>query len=154
MLAGNLLAWFFCGRLAMTISLSVGVGFVLLLRMEICRRSQIAYSEVAPICRHAPAFVSILSCLKVNRPIPPMRGWAASPDFVHLIPSIQFDMKPHTILECGVGVTTPLASYAVRQPDIGNILSLEHEANSVEITRESLKTRSLENLAEVVHAPL
>lgn len=92
--------------------------------------------------------------LTLTRPLPPMRGWAASPDFLLLISRHARAAKPQVIVECSSGASTVVLASCLREAGQGHVYSLENEAEFAEITRGHLEREGLSDWATVIHAPL
>lgn len=105
--------------------------------------------------RQVEAITAIYSCLPVRMPLPPMRGWAVSPDFSCELVREIVRTQPRHILELGSGVSTVVAAYAlgVSTAD-GHILSLEHDEKWWHVSNRYVREHRLNDVAEVVHAPL
>ncbi|MBZ0303267.1 MAG: class I SAM-dependent methyltransferase [Anaerolineae bacterium] len=100
------------------------------------------------------ALFSLYSTLKIAHPLPPMRLWAASPDFVNLAVSLIREHQPRLVVEIGSGVSTLVSAYALQEIGAGQLISLEHEAAFTQITASNLTAHRLEAVAEVHHTPL
>ena len=100
------------------------------------------------------ALFSLYSTLKIAHPLPPMRLWAASPDFVVLAVSLIREHRPQVVLEVGSGVSTIISSYALQELGEGQLISLEHEAQFTEVTASNLVAHRLDHIASVRYAPL
>lgn len=92
--------------------------------------------------------------LSITNPLPPMRGWAASPDFLLLISRHARTAKPGVIVECSSGASTVVLASCLREAGQGHVYSLENEAEFAEITRGHLEREGLSDWATVIHAPL
>ncbi len=92
--------------------------------------------------------------LTLTRPLPPMRGWAASPDFLLLISRHARETRPQVIVECSSGASTVVLASCLREAGQGHVYSLENEAEFAEITRGHLAREGLNDWATVIHAPL
>lgn len=110
--------------------------------------------EQADIYHQIEAYVALYSTLKIRQPLPPMRGWAVSPDFANVLVGVIRECRPRRILELGGGVSTLLASYCLEELGAGTIVSLDHDAEYADATRRNLIRHGLERKATVVHAPL
>ena len=86
--------------------------------------------------------------------LPPMRGWAASPDFLYLLLRHVRVAQPQTIVECGSGVSTLVLARSLQQQGRGHLYSLEHEALFAEETRRRLQEAGLADWVTVITAPL
>ncbi|MBL8155708.1 MAG: class I SAM-dependent methyltransferase [Anaerolineae bacterium] len=100
------------------------------------------------------AVFSLYSTLKIDHPLPPMRLWAASPDFLVLSIALIKRHKPGIVVEIGSGVSTIVNSYALREAGRGSLIALEHEENFAAITADNLIAHQLSSLAQVIYAPL
>jgi predicted O-methyltransferase YrrM len=100
------------------------------------------------------ALFSLYSTLRIAHPLPPMRLWAASPDFVILAVSLIREHRPQVVLEVGSGVSTIISSYALQELGQGQLISLEHEQQFAEVTESNLIAHHLNHIASVRHAPL
>ncbi|MDX2456148.1 MAG: class I SAM-dependent methyltransferase [Gammaproteobacteria bacterium] len=104
--------------------------------------------------RQLEALISITSILPMRHPLPPMRGWAISPDFGSLLISEILTRKPRVVLELGSGVSTILIAYCLENIGHGRAISFDHDFNFCEKSRDTIRAHKLGNIAEVVHAPL
>jgi predicted O-methyltransferase YrrM len=111
------------------------------------QRQQWAYAQTE-------ALFSLFATVPFRRPLPPMRGWAISPDFAALIVRMILDQRPALIVETGSGLTTLVAAYCLEQVGIGRIVSLDHDAEFAAATRRLLEEHGLEAFADVRYAPL
>lgn len=100
------------------------------------------------------ALTSITSLLTLRRPLPPMRGWAISPDFGILLINEILKHKPRLVLELGSGVSTLLAGYCLEKTATGKLVSYDHELNFSEQTRTTMTDHALDHITEIIHAPL
>jgi len=100
------------------------------------------------------ALISITSILPLRTPLPPMRGWAISPDFGVLLIAEILKKKPRRVLELGSGVSTLLIAYCLEKTGHGKVVSFDHDLNYCEKSRDRVREHQLGNIAEVVHAPL
>jgi predicted O-methyltransferase YrrM len=111
------------------------------------RESGVLYSQLV-------AWHELNRLLEFRRPLPPLRGWAASPDFLLVIAEDALQRKPEVILECSSGSTTLTLARCCEINGNGHVFSLEHDQHYAEITRERLREQGLEDWATVVDAPL
>ncbi|WP_444882600.1 class I SAM-dependent methyltransferase [Microbulbifer sp. PSTR4-B] len=64
--------------------------------------------------------------LSIKGQLPPLRGWAASPDvLLHLHTHIMAS-RPNLVVEFGSGASTLVIADALRQNGIGKLISIEH----------------------------
>jgi len=104
--------------------------------------------------RQVQSLLSLFFTLRIAHPLPPLRGWAVSPDFGVLVISNILHRQPLTILELGSGVSTLLLGYCVRQLGRGHVLSVDHLEDFAEESRRNIARHGLEDVVTIVHAPL
>lgn len=92
--------------------------------------------------------------LKLDRSLPATRGWAASPDFLLAITRHALMRRPHTIVECGSGVSTIVLARCAQLNQQGHVHSLDHDAKFAQHTRNELHRLELSSWATVIDAPL
>ncbi|MFC1811131.1 class I SAM-dependent methyltransferase [Thermodesulfobacteriota bacterium] len=104
--------------------------------------------------RQIESLLSLLALIKLEAPLPPMRLFAASPDFSRLIVSTILKNKPNVIVELGSGVTTIVVGYFIKKMGQGKLITLEHAKNHVERSQRYLVDHGLQKFVEVLYAPL
>lgn len=92
--------------------------------------------------------------LSLAAPLPPMRGWAGSPDFLLSVARHLLQQRPATIVECSSGVSTLVAARCCQLNGQGHVYSLEHAPGYAQQTRALLQAHGLAPWATVVDAPL
>jgi len=132
------------------VSALMSVAFSLEMYRRVFRLHEVSLQEF----RQVQAWVSIVQTLKPSRPLPPLRGWAITPDLGLMLLSTVFEEKPTTIVECGSGTSTLLMAYALRELGAGHIYALEHDQPSKRRTEALLQTHELGAWATVLDAPL
>lgn len=100
------------------------------------------------------AMFSIFNVLKLNSPLPAMRGWAISPDFAVLLISLMNQHQPKLIVEAGSGVSTLLMGYQVKRIGQGEIFSLDHDESYAKESMHQVIHHGLSEVATVIYAPL
>ncbi len=100
------------------------------------------------------AAAALRDLLQPGDPLPPMRGWAGSPDFLLAVAEDIRRNAPDTVLECSSGVSTVVVARALQQRGRGHVWSLEHDERFAHKTRQWLAERGLQDWATVLHAPL
>ncbi|MGQ9888263.1 MAG: O-methyltransferase [Aggregatilineales bacterium] len=103
--------------------------------------------------RQVEALFSLYALIEISQPLPPMRLWAASPDFLLLAVGLIRRERARVVLELGSGVSTLVNAYALRANG-GRIISLEHDAVFRQATLDYLAEHGLADMAEVIEAPL
>ncbi|MFB8763383.1 class I SAM-dependent methyltransferase [Nocardiopsis alba] len=86
--------------------------------------------------------------------MPPLRGWAASPDVLRLLVRIIERDRPALVVECGSGASSVWIGYALRKAGTGRLVAIEHDARYAELSRDLVAAHSLEDVVEIRHAPL
>lgn len=104
--------------------------------------------------RQLEALTALYATLQPRAPLPPLRGWAASPDFLRLVVSRILQERPRVVVETGCGASTLAIAYCLRKLGQGSLFSLEHDEKYAAATRRQLALHGLEDLVHVVHAPL
>ena len=110
--------------------------------------------ETGRLFGQVQAYLDLKTVLALEKPLPPLRGWAASPDFLLIIASHTLASKPRTIVECSSGCSTVVLARCCQMNHGGQVFSLEHEPEYAERTRALLEDHGLTQWATVVDAPL
>lgn len=90
----------------------------------------------------------------LHHPLPIMRGWPASPDFILRLINLIVTKKPKKILDIGSGVTGLIAAYCVKKIGMGEVTSLEHDKKFYEITKTNIKAHELSTYINLIYAPI
>lgn len=99
--------------------------------------------------------MAVRDVLALRAPLPPMRGYAISPDFALILLEIIRDYRPTHLMELGCGVSTLIGSYGLEKyHPHGHITSIEHQAAFADFTRDNLTKHGLTDFVTVIHAPL
>ncbi|MDE3719987.1 class I SAM-dependent methyltransferase [Nocardiopsis sp. N85] len=85
--------------------------------------------------------------------MPPLRGWAASPDVLRVLVRHIERLRPETVVECGSGASSVWLGYALRRTGGGRLIALEHDARYAELSRALVASHGLDDIVEVRHAP-
>lgn len=64
--------------------------------------------------------------LAINGQLPPLRGWATSPDVLLRLHTHIMATRPRVVVEFGSGASTLVIADALRQNGIGKLISIEH----------------------------
>lgn len=91
--------------------------------------------ELGYLYQQFEALEQLLPLLKLSAPLPPSRGWAASPDFLLALYEISKRAKPRLVLELGSGVST----LVLAKSGAKKIVSLDHSEDFGAQTRAMLK---------------
>lgn len=105
--------------------------------------------------RQTEALADLHRLIEVRGAVAPSRGWALSPDVLLTYVEAILTAEPDTIVECGSGLSTIWAAYALEKlGGTGRVVALEHEEQFAGITRANLQRHGLTKHAEVRTAPL
>ena len=99
--------------------------------------------------RQLEAFHQLISLLKFTAPIPPTRGWVASPDLLLAMTDIIRTHKPRLVVELGSGVSTLVIAKAGAK----KLISIDNSDEFAAKTRTLLKEHGVRGV-EVRVAPL
>lgn len=99
------------------------------------------------------ALFNLFNQLELRAPLPPMRGWAASPDFCLEAFSEIRRNKPSKVVELGSGVSSIVIGYALQSYG-GRLISLEHDEAYAARTTQWIAEHGLIGTVDVVLAPL
>jgi predicted O-methyltransferase YrrM len=119
-------------------------------------------SDVRSICEHTlndlfhqfQALHSLQVQLALPQGLPPVRGWAGSPDFLLVIARHASASRPEVVVECGSGVSTVVLARCMQLSGKGHVYSLEHDPRFATATRKHLAQYDLLEWATIVEAPL
>lgn len=100
------------------------------------------------------AWVELREHLDVRLFMPPLRGWAASPDVLRVVVRHIDRLRPALVVECGSGSSSVWIGYALRRVGGGRLVAIEHERGYAEQTRALVTEHGLDDIVEVRHAPL
>lgn len=92
--------------------------------------------------------------LGLTEPLPPLRGWAGSPDFLLTVADTVLTRKPGIVVECSSGSSTLVIARCLQLLGKGHVFSLEHDETFGNETTDLLKLHNVTEWATVLHAPL
>lgn len=136
------------------VSLLVLAGLFVLLQFETRTRFVYGFRQSDHHYRQIESLFALYAGLPIHRALPPMRGWAISPDMAALMISLVMRQKPKLILDVGSGVSSILLGYCVKELGEGRVIALEHEEPFAAATQRELEFHSLREHVEVVVAPI
>lgn len=111
-------------------------------------------AETEQLFRQIQALLAIEKLLRLPKALPPMRGWAGSPDFLLRTAEEIFSRTPKIVMECSSGVSTLISARALQITGKGHVFSLEHDPVYAEKTRQLLHDHGLKEWATVLDSPL
>lgn len=115
---------------------------------------QFQSQETQKSYRQIESLFYLFSTLKFRHPLPPMRGWAISPDFANSLISLIRERKPRLVVEIGSGVSTLVTAYCLQEIGDGTVISLDHDEQFSAISAENIVKHQLQDTATVIYAPL
>ena len=150
----HIVSWLLWGNIVLVIFLSLIMGVFVFIQMDNHRSIQMDFRQQDNHYKQVEALFSLFAMIKPRYPLPPLGGWAITPDFANHIISHIFEQKPKVILEIGSGTSTLFAAYSIKECGKGRIFSLENFDESATNTTNMLKKHGLQDMAEVIFAPL
>jgi predicted O-methyltransferase YrrM len=111
-------------------------------------------SETHTLYQQLQAYDGLMRLIRPTSPLPPLRHWAASPDFLLELARHVRHQRPTAILECSSGSSTLVLARCCELNGAGHVYSLEHEESFALETRQRLAEQGLNDWATVIHAPL
>ena len=117
-------------------------------------RSDRLEQELSNVYAQLQAYLDLERLISPAAPLPRLRGWAASPDFLLVLSQHVLGRRPDVILECSSGASTVVLARCCQILGSGHVFSLEHAAEFAEKTRATLAAHGLTEWATVVDAPL
>ena len=132
----------------------IGIVLLFLIYRKLVINFQDTRDEVRNGIRQVQPLLFLHQQITLRKPLPPLRSYAASPDFLALLAEIVQELQPQTIVEAGSGVSTIVNGYLLEKQGSGKVYSLDHEAAFAEQTRNNIAKHGLVNFAEVLTAPL
>lgn len=100
------------------------------------------------------ALINLHSVLKPNSFLPPLRGWAISPDIANFLYSTVLDQGFKQIIELGGGSSTLIFAYALARLGGGRIVSIDHDPVYCQATQKLINRHGLGEYCQIIHAPL
>lgn len=104
-------------------------------------------SELADVYHQFEAIEQLLPMLKLSAPLPPSRGWAASPDFLLTLAHVTKSIRPRLTVELGSGTST----LVLAKSGAKKIISLDHSSEFGAQTRSMLETHRVRGVEIRIH---
>jgi predicted O-methyltransferase YrrM len=104
-------------------------------------------TELAHVYHQFEAVEQLLPLLKLLAPLPPSRGWAASPDFLLTLAHVTRKVKPRLTVELGSGIST----LVLAKSGTKKIVSLDHSVEFGTQTREMLSSHGVRGVDIRIH---
>ena len=116
-------------------------------------RAELATAEVR-LYRQLESLIALRDTLGAQTPLPALREWAGSPDFLlELAREIKL-RQPAKIVECSSGASTLVAARCCQLNGVGHVYSLENASEFAMKTRRLIEAAGLQAWASVIDAPL
>ncbi len=138
---------------SVTIAMSSALVCVLLLAAQRRIRDD-TRAQVGLAYRQLEAYTTLVHCLQPKMPLPNLRGWSASPDFLAFVTEKVLTREPTLVLEYGSGTSTVVIAYCLKRIGAGRLVTVEHDKAYADQTKATLRAHDLEPWAEVKLAPL
>jgi predicted O-methyltransferase YrrM len=110
--------------------------------------------ETDSLFRQIQALSALERKLGLDQPLPPLRGWAGSPDFLLVVANEIDARKPKVIMECSSGASTVVCARMLQRLGKGHVYSLEHDETYAIATERIVASHSLSAWVTVIRAPL
>jgi predicted O-methyltransferase YrrM len=104
-------------------------------------------TELAHVYHQFEAVEQLLPLLKLSAPLPPSRGWAASPDFLLTLAHVTKKVRPRLTVELGSGIST----LVLAKTGAKKIVSLDHSVEFGTQTREMLLSHGVRGVDIRIH---
>ena len=104
-------------------------------------------SELADVYHQFEAVEQLLPLLRLTAPLPPSRGWAASPDFLLTLAHVTKKVKPRLTVELGSGIST----LVLAKSGAKKIVSLDHSVEFGTQTRAMLLSHGVRGVDIRIH---
>lgn len=152
----DLLPWLAAGVAVVLLLLVLHkVRRVHLMLFDIAENARVARSEAGSVYRQVESLHALERLLALSAPLPPLRGWAGSPDFLLALAQHVLAARPQTVFECSSGSSTLVLARCLQLlGNGGRVVSLEHDANYAQATRQLLARHGVADHATVLLAPL
>jgi predicted O-methyltransferase YrrM len=101
------------------------------------------------------ATINLFEMVDVTAPVPPMRGWAVSPDALNLLVQELMTVRPGLVVECGSGISTLWLGLMIKKLGLdARVVALDHDEEYVAKTNRMLAQHGVDGIATARHAPL
>lgn len=126
-----------------------------LMMFSVAEDARLAHFESGSVYRQIESLEALQRLLRLPDPLPPLRGWAASPDFLLVLARHVLAEQPQVVFECSSGSSTLVLARCLQLLGKGGrVVSLEHDASYAAATRQLLARHGVSAQATVLEAPL
>jgi predicted O-methyltransferase YrrM len=147
----SLVGFVVLGGVGLVMSIIALGSLLISLMLNIYHRLQI---ENFQHYKQTEALFSVHAHIRPRQPLPPMRLWAASPDFATLLLTHLHQQRPQVVVELGSGVSTLITGYGLQTLAQGKLVSVDHDVDFTAVSRSRIKQHGLSDCVQVIHAPL
>ena len=110
--------------------------------------------SIDDVYKQGEALTSLYRILLPSIDLPPLRGWAISPDLALHIVRMILAGDVNDVIETGSGSSTVIMALALERVGRGHVTSLEHDADYAAATRDLVARYGVESRVTVHDAPL
>lgn len=104
--------------------------------------------------RQLECFQWLIKALNIKYSLPPLRGWAASPDVLLSLHEFIRETKPGVVVEFGSGASTLVILDALKQNGCGKLFSYDHSEHYAAKTQRYVVREELDSFVEFSVSPL
>ncbi|QJR81529.1 class I SAM-dependent methyltransferase [Alteromonas pelagimontana] len=107
------------------------------------------------ICyRQIEAFTKLSSLLSNFQKLPPLRGWAISPDVALRLYNFVLQSKPKNVLEFGSGASSFIIAEAMKKNGFGKLTSVDHLKKYSDECKSNIESVGLGQYVDFIVSPL
>jgi len=106
------------------------------------------------VYRQLESLQSIYRDIGLEGSLPPLRGWAGSPDYLLEVARQVLKRRPNVAVECGSGASSIVISSCMRKVGTGHLYSIDHDLEYSNKTKELIEAHGLSDWATVIYAPM
>lgn len=121
---------------------------------ELYRRLNSAHWHRERLYRQIEALRNLSSMYDGLPGLPPLRGWALSPDVLVVLFRLVIETQPQLVVELGSGSSTALLTRMLDDHGGGRVVSIEHDRDYVAESRSILIATGIPDRADIVLCPL
>jgi hypothetical protein len=126
-----------------------------LMLFEVAENARQARFESSSVYRQVESLDALQRLLDLPEALPPLRGWAGSPDFLLALARHVMASRPRVVFECSSGSSTLVLARCLQLlGEGGRVVSLEHETSYAAATRALLARHRVDAHATILEAPL
>lgn len=139
--------------LAVAASCMIGWEAALRVRAVYTQQSAKQLRQIEQTYQQIEALHQIFTIIHISKPIPKMRGWAASPDVICILLKQILARQRPDVFEFGCGTSTILLGLALKKLG-GRLTAVEHNTTYANQIRKALNEHELNDICTIIVAPL